>query len=81
MTARSTVRTTWHWHWDQEQQGWQPPEEVRKVTNFKPEFEELPPLEELIETLKINENVVQEVITEFVQNPPVPELANLPLAK
>ena len=51
------------------------------MTNFKPDFEELPPLEELIEALKINENVVQEVITEFVQNPPIPELANLPLVE
>lgn len=51
------------------------------MDNFTPNQEEMPPIEELINQLKVDETAVTEVISSFVANPPIPELANLPLAE
>lgn len=51
------------------------------MSKFVPLPEELPPLESLMSSLSINQETAEQIIQEFVNNPPIPELANLPLAK
>lgn len=51
------------------------------MEKFTPPLEELPPLESLMSSLSINQETAEQIIQEFVDNPPIPELANLPLAE
>ncbi|MEY2910725.1 MAG: hypothetical protein RLZZ184_34 [Cyanobacteriota bacterium] len=51
------------------------------MNEFTPPPEELPPLESLMSSLSINQETAEQVIQGFVDNPPIPELANLPLAE
>ena len=51
------------------------------MEKFTPPPEELPPLESLMSSLSINQETAEQIIQEFVDNPPMPELANLPLAE
>lgn len=51
------------------------------MNEFTPPPEELPQLEVLISSLKIDQKTAEQVIQEFVDNPPISELANLPLAE
>ena len=48
---------------------------------FTPSVETLPPIGDLMTDLAINADVINEIIQEFVDKPPVPELANLVLAE
>jgi hypothetical protein len=51
------------------------------MSKFTPPPEELPPLESLMSSLNINQETAEQIIQEFVDNPPISELANLPLAE
>ncbi len=51
------------------------------MNEFTPPLEELPQLEVLMSSLSINQETAEQIIQEFVDNPPIPELANLPLAE
>lgn len=51
------------------------------TTKFTPEPETLPPIGELMMDLALNADVVMEILQEFVDKPPIPELANLVLAE
>lgn len=48
---------------------------------FTPEPETLPPIGQLMTELVLNSDVVAEILQEFVDKPPVPELANLVMAE
>ena len=47
---------------------------------FTPNPETLPPIGDLINNLALNPDIVQTIIRQFVDNSPIPELANLVLA-
>lgn len=47
---------------------------------FTPEEETLPPIGDLMTDLALNADVVENILKEFVDNPPILELANLVLA-
>lgn len=47
---------------------------------FTPDPETLPPIGDLITDLALNSDVVENILKEFVDNPPIQELANLVLA-
>ena len=51
------------------------------MDKFIPDEETLPPIGDLMTELALNPEVVEKIIQEFVDNPPVPELANLVLAE
>lgn len=51
------------------------------TTKFTPEPETLPPIGELMTDLALNADVVAEILQEFVDTPPVSELANLVMAE
>lgn len=51
------------------------------MNKFTPPPEELPQLDELMNSLSINQETVNTIIQKFVINPPIPEFANLPLAE
>lgn len=48
---------------------------------FTPEQETLPPIGDLMTDLALNSDIVENILKEFVDNPPIPELANLVLAE
>lgn len=47
---------------------------------FTPDQETLPPIGDLMTALALNFDVVENILKEFVDNPPIQELANLVLA-
>lgn len=51
------------------------------MSKFTPKPETLSPIGELMTDLALNAEVVAEILQELVDNPPVPELANLVLAE
>lgn len=51
------------------------------TTKFTPEPETLPPIGELMTDLALTSDVVNDILQEFVDNPVLPELANLILAE
>ncbi|MFM6002618.1 MAG: hypothetical protein ACKPA7_04315 [Sphaerospermopsis kisseleviana] len=51
------------------------------MDKFIPDEETLPPIGSLIIELALTSEIVEKIIQEFVDNPPIPELANLVLAE
>lgn len=51
------------------------------MPKFTPEPETLPPIGDLMRDLALSPEVVESIIQEFVENPPIPELANIVLAE
>jgi hypothetical protein len=51
------------------------------TTKFTPKPETLPPIGGLMTELTLNTDVVENILKEFIDNPPIPELANLILAE
>lgn len=51
------------------------------MDKFTPDLETLPPLGDLMIALTLNADVVNGILQDFVENPPIPEFANLVLAE
>lgn len=51
------------------------------MDKFVPNLEVLPPLGDLMIELALNADVVDGILQDFVENPPIPEFANLVLAE
>ena len=51
------------------------------TTKLTPKPETLPPIGDLMTELTLNTDVVENILKEFIDNPPIPELANLILAE
>lgn len=52
-----------------------------EMSKFTPDTETLPPIGDLMTDLSLNADVVGDILQDFVENPPIPELANLVLAE
>lgn len=52
-----------------------------EMSKFAPDAETLPPIGDLMTDLSLNADIVGDILQDFVENPPIPELANLVLAE